>query len=49
MIKTVSAQNEVEAVVAQEPDSLEQRYVERLQAVQRFAALPEAAALASSE
>ena len=41
------SQNEVEAVVAQEPDVLN-TILERLSAVQRFAALPEAAALASA-
>ncbi|MBX9869736.1 MAG: glycine--tRNA ligase subunit beta [Burkholderiaceae bacterium] len=41
------SQNEVEAVVAQNPDQLH-NIVERLQAVQVFAALPEAAALAAA-
>jgi len=41
------AQNEVEAVVAQNPDQLH-NIVERLQAVQVFATLPEAAALAAA-
>ena len=41
------AQNEVEAVVAQQPDVLD-NVVERLQAVQAFAALPEAEALAAA-
>jgi glycyl-tRNA synthetase beta chain len=39
--------NEVEAVVAQQPDVLD-NIVERLQAVQAFAALPEAEALAAA-
>jgi glycyl-tRNA synthetase beta chain len=39
--------NEVEAVVAQAPDTLD-TIVERLQAVQSFAAMPEAAALAAA-
>jgi glycyl-tRNA synthetase beta chain len=39
--------NEVEAVVAQSPDTLD-NILERLQAVQSFAALPEAAALAAA-
>ncbi|MBS0308347.1 MAG: glycine--tRNA ligase subunit beta [Proteobacteria bacterium] len=41
------SQNEVEAVVAQQPDTLD-NIVERLQAVQAFAALPEAEALAAA-
>ncbi|MBI3285683.1 MAG: glycine--tRNA ligase subunit beta [Burkholderiales bacterium] len=41
------SQNEVEAVVAQNPDTLD-NIVERLQAVQAFAALPESAALAAA-
>jgi glycyl-tRNA synthetase beta chain len=41
------AQNEVEAVVAQQPDTLN-NIVERLDAVQAFAALPEAEALAAA-
>ncbi|WP_343723587.1 glycine--tRNA ligase subunit beta, partial [Herbaspirillum seropedicae] len=41
------AQNEVEAVVAQQPEVLD-NVVERLQAVQAFAALPEAEALAAA-
>ncbi len=41
------SQNEVEAVVAQNPDTLD-NIVERLQAVQAFAALPEASALAAA-
>lgn len=41
------AQNEVEAVVAQNPDTLD-NIVERLQAVQAFAALPESASLAAA-
>jgi glycyl-tRNA synthetase beta chain len=41
------SQNEVEAVVAQNPDQLH-NIVERLQAVQAFATLPEAAALAAA-
>ncbi|WMW80048.1 glycine--tRNA ligase subunit beta [Undibacterium cyanobacteriorum] len=41
------SQNEVEAVVAQNPDSLD-NIVERLQAVQSFAALPESASLAAA-
>lgn len=41
------SQHEVEAVVAQNPDQLH-NLVERLQAVQAFAALPEAAALAAA-
>jgi glycyl-tRNA synthetase beta chain len=40
-------QNEVEAVVAQQPQMLD-NIVERLQAVQAFAALPEAEALAAA-
>ncbi|QAU35634.1 glycine--tRNA ligase subunit beta [Janthinobacterium sp. 17J80-10] len=40
-------QNEVEAVVAQEPDTLG-NIVERLEAVQAFAALPQAEALAAA-
>ncbi len=40
-------QNEVEAVVAQEPESLD-NIVERLEAVQAFAALPQAEALAAA-
>ncbi len=40
-------QNEVEAVVAQEPDRLD-NIVERLSAVQAFAALPEAESLAAA-
>ena len=39
--------NEVEAVVAQQPDTLD-NIVERLQAVQAFAALPESEALAAA-
>jgi glycyl-tRNA synthetase beta chain len=39
--------NEVEAVVAQNPDTLD-NIVERLQAVQSFAALPESASLAAA-
>ncbi len=41
------AQNEVEAVVAQNPDTLD-TIVERLEAVQAFAALPESASLAAA-
>ncbi len=41
------AQNEIEAVVAQQPDRLD-NIVERLNAVQAFAALPEAEALAAA-
>ncbi|MES2103458.1 MAG: glycine--tRNA ligase subunit beta [Pseudomonadota bacterium] len=41
------AQNEVEAVVAQNPDKLD-NIVERLEAVQAFAALPESASLAAA-
>jgi glycyl-tRNA synthetase beta chain len=41
------AQNEVEAVVAQQPDRLD-NIVERLNAVQAFAALPEAESLAAA-
>lgn len=41
------SQNEVEAVVAQNPDNLS-NIVERLQAVQSFAALPESASLAAA-
>jgi len=41
------SQNEVEAVVAQEPDTLD-NIVERLEAVQAFAALPQAEALAAA-
>jgi glycyl-tRNA synthetase beta chain len=41
------SQNEVEAVVAQQPDQLH-NIVERLQAVQAFAALPEAESLAAA-
>jgi len=41
------SQNEVEAVVAQQPDTLD-NIVERLQAVQAFAALPESEALAAA-
>ncbi|MBR7747738.1 glycine--tRNA ligase subunit beta [Undibacterium baiyunense] len=41
------SQSEVEAVVAQNPDSLA-NIVERLQAVQSFAALPESASLAAA-
>jgi glycyl-tRNA synthetase beta chain len=41
------AQNEVEAVVAQNPDRLD-NIVERLNAVQAFAALPEAESLAAA-
>jgi glycyl-tRNA synthetase beta chain len=41
------AQNQVEAVVAQTPDRLD-NIIERLQAVQAFAALPEAEALAAA-
>ncbi|MFC0349406.1 glycine--tRNA ligase subunit beta [Undibacterium danionis] len=41
------SQSEVEAVVAQNPDSLD-NIVERLQAVQSFAALPESASLAAA-
>ncbi|MFZ6675132.1 glycine--tRNA ligase subunit beta [Undibacterium sp. Xuan67W] len=41
------SQNEVEAVVAQNPDTLD-NIVERLQAVQAFAALPESASLAAA-
>ena len=41
------AQNEVEAVVAQNPDTLD-NIVERLQAVQAFAALPESVSLAAA-
>ncbi|MCU6432488.1 glycine--tRNA ligase subunit beta [Undibacterium sp. Jales W-56] len=41
------AQNEVEAVVAQNPDMLD-TIVERLQAVQAFAAMPESASLAAA-
>ena len=41
------AQNEVEAVVAQHPDTLS-NIVERLQAVQAFAALPESVSLAAA-
>jgi glycyl-tRNA synthetase beta chain len=41
------SQNEVEAVVAQNPDTLN-NIVERLQAVQSFAALPESASLAAA-
>lgn len=40
-------QNEVEAVVAQEPDTLD-NIIERLEAVQAFAALPQAEALAAA-
>jgi len=40
-------QNEVEAVIAQQPDVLD-NIVERLEAVQAFAALPEAEALAAA-
>lgn len=41
------SQSEMEAVVAQNPDSLD-NIVERLQAVQSFAALPESASLAAA-
>lgn len=41
------SQNEVEAVVAQNPDTLD-NIVERLQAVQSFAALPESTSLAAA-
>lgn len=41
------SQNEVEAVVAQNPDALN-NIIERLQAVQAFAALPESASLAAA-
>ena len=41
------AQNEVEAVVAQQPDTLD-NIVERLDAVQAFAALPESVSLAAA-
>ena len=41
------AQNEVEAVVAQHPDTLD-NIVERLQAVQSFSALPESVSLAAA-
>jgi glycyl-tRNA synthetase beta chain len=41
------SQNEVEAVVAQQPDRLD-NIIERLQAVQAFAALPEAESLAAA-
>ena len=41
------AQNEIEAVVAQQPDTLA-NIIERLDAVQIFAALPEAASLAAA-
>ena len=41
------AQNEVEAVVAQNPDTLD-NIVERLQAVQAFATLPESVSLAAA-
>lgn len=41
------SQNEVEAVVAQQPDTLD-TIVERLQAVQAFAALPESVSLAAA-
>ncbi|MFZ6771923.1 glycine--tRNA ligase subunit beta [Undibacterium sp. SXout7W] len=41
------AQNEVEAIVAQSPDTLS-NIVERLQAVQAFAALPESVSLAAA-
>jgi glycyl-tRNA synthetase beta chain len=41
------AQNEIEAVVAQTPDRLD-NIIERLNAVQAFAALPEAEALAAA-
>ncbi|MBC3861008.1 glycine--tRNA ligase subunit beta [Undibacterium jejuense] len=41
------SQNEVEAVVAQNPDTLD-NIVERLQAVQAFAALPESVSLAAA-
>jgi glycyl-tRNA synthetase beta chain len=41
------AQNEIEAVVAQNPDRLD-NIIERLDAVQAFAALPEAASLAAA-
>ncbi len=41
------SQNEVEAVVAQAPDSLD-NILERLQAVQTFASLPEATSLAAA-
>ncbi|GGC78907.1 glycine--tRNA ligase subunit beta [Undibacterium terreum] len=41
------AQNEVEAVVAQNPDTLD-TIVERLEAVKAFAALPESASLAAA-
>jgi glycyl-tRNA synthetase beta chain len=41
------SQNEVEAVIAQQPDMLD-NIVERLQAVQSFAAMPEAEALAAA-
>lgn len=41
------AQNEIEAVVAQQPDTLD-NITERLDAVQAFAALPEAEALAAA-
>ncbi|MFJ2987981.1 glycine--tRNA ligase subunit beta [Collimonas sp. NPDC087041] len=41
------AQNEIEAVVAQQPDRLD-NIIERLDAVQAFAALPEAEALAAA-
>ncbi|MBC3918864.1 glycine--tRNA ligase subunit beta [Undibacterium sp. CY18W] len=41
------SQSEVEAVVAQQPDTLD-NIVERLQAVQAFAALPESEALAAA-
>lgn len=41
------AQNEVEAVVAQNPDTLD-NILERLQAVQAFAALPESTSLAAA-
>ena len=43
----VASQNEVEAVVAQNPTILS-NIVERLQAVQSFAALPESASLAAA-
>ena len=42
-----SRQNEIEAVVAQQPDALD-NIVERLEAVQAFAALPEAESLAAA-
>jgi glycyl-tRNA synthetase beta chain len=41
------AQNEIEAVVAQNPDTLD-NIIERLNAVQAFAALPEAESLAAA-